>query len=80
MCWGRNDSGQLGNGNQQDSLVPVLVEGVTNAVQVSVGDQHACALLLTGQITCWGGNDSGQVTGDGKTSPAEPKPVIVPGL
>jgi alpha-tubulin suppressor-like RCC1 family protein len=80
MCWGRNDSGQLGNDSTQDSLVPVFVDGVTNAVQVSIGDDHACALLLTGQITCWGGNDSGQVTGDGKTSGAEQKPVIVAGL
>ena len=30
------------------------------AVAISVGDEHACALLNSGAIECWGNNDSGQ--------------------
>ena len=30
------------------------------AVAISVGDQHACALLDSGAVECWGDNSSGQ--------------------
>jgi alpha-tubulin suppressor-like RCC1 family protein len=70
-CWGSNQSGMLGTGslsghdncgNQGDCATqPVKVEGITNAVQVSVGVDSACALLSNGHIDCWGRTDSGQL-------------------
>lgn len=34
---------------------------LADAVQVSVGDGHACALLRDGRVACWGANYYGQV-------------------
>jgi alpha-tubulin suppressor-like RCC1 family protein len=31
---------------------------------ITVGDDHACALLSTGQVRCWGDNTSGQLGND----------------
>jgi alpha-tubulin suppressor-like RCC1 family protein len=62
QCWGRNASGQLGNGSTTDSTSAVTV-GLTNQVAI-VATNHTCSLSDTGIISCWGPNGSGQV-GDG---------------
>jgi len=66
MCWGANESAQLGvtTGNG-----PVKVPGVSGAQSLALGDHHSCALTVTG-VVCWGANDSGQL-GD-TTSAAGP--------
>ena len=47
-------------------------------VQLTAGESHTCAVILTGQAFCWGENQKGQV-GDG--TPAErPSPTLVVGL
>jgi alpha-tubulin suppressor-like RCC1 family protein len=54
-CWGGNDKGQLGDGTTTDSLeTPVTVSGVTNAVAVSAGARHSCAVISGGTVRCWG--------------------------
>jgi alpha-tubulin suppressor-like RCC1 family protein len=40
------------------------VPGITNAIQLAAGNDHACALLQDGTIRCWGKNNFGQL-GDG---------------
>jgi hypothetical protein len=65
-CWGFNSDGQLGDGNKTDSNVPVPVTGLTNAVAIAAGDDHACALISGGAIECWGYNGWGQL-GNGTT-------------
>lgn len=66
-CWGRNRSGQLGNGSTTDSTTPVYVSGLPSAATaVSAHFNHTCAVLDTGEIVCWGYNEYGQV-GDGST-------------
>jgi hypothetical protein len=78
-CWGQNQMGQLGNGTNEASDVPVVVEGISNAVAVAVGSLdssigHSCALLDDGTLRCWGSNASGRL-GDGalvdSTTPVE---------
>ena len=55
-CWGYNSYGQLGDGTTDNSISPVDVTGITNAVDVEVGHWHTCALLSDGAVKCWGSN------------------------
>jgi alpha-tubulin suppressor-like RCC1 family protein len=55
-CWGSNMSGQLGNGTNTDSNVPVDVVGVSGATQIAAGGVHTCALVAGGAVKCWGSN------------------------
>jgi alpha-tubulin suppressor-like RCC1 family protein len=61
-CWGRGDSGQIGNGRPIDSryAVPVLVSGTTARLtgvrRVAAGMLHACAVRNDGTVWCWGSN------------------------
>ncbi len=52
-CWGGNDSGQLGNGMQQDSATPVQ-PNLRGVQHVALGDDHACVLLDDASVACWG--------------------------
>jgi alpha-tubulin suppressor-like RCC1 family protein len=45
------------------------VRGITDAIQVAVGDMHACALRRSGHISCWGRNEFGAV-GDNTMGPS----------
>jgi len=77
-CWGSNRYGQLGNGKQGAWVPPVEVSGITNAKQVSAGDEHTCAVLSGGKVKCWGRNDFGQL-GNGTTTSSS-IPVEVSGV
>ncbi|HEU4405381.1 MAG TPA: hypothetical protein VFS43_08845 [Polyangiaceae bacterium] len=62
-CWGFNASGQLGYGNTNNLLAPgpALDFGGARAVQLAVGNNHACALFDDGFVRCWGDNGYGQL-------------------
>src|SRR3989442_6577695 len=81
QCTGRNQFGQLGNGDGTftSSSVPVAVSGLTTATRVVAGAEHACALLGDGTVRCWGAGDSGQ-RGDGTFNNSSTVPVAVGGL
>ncbi len=79
QCWGKNASGQLGNGTLNDSSIPVSVVDLTSsAVSISAGESHSCSLLSAGNIECWGENGFGQL-GNG-TVEKSILPVEVGGL
>lgn len=81
--WGRNDYGQLGNGANTNSSVPVQVRGVggtgylTGVVHIAAGGWHSLATTSTGTYA-WGYNANGRL-GDGTTTSTN-TPVEVVGV
>src|SRR2546427_7389 len=77
---GRNQFGQLGNGDGTftNSSVPVAVSGLTTPNPVVTGAEHACALLGDSTVRCWGAGDSGQ-RGDGTFNNSSTVPIAVVG-
>jgi len=61
MCWGLNYSGQLGNGKNTNSNVPVKVTGLSGIiVAISAGENFTCAVNDANTTMCWGNNSAGQ--------------------
>ena len=70
-CWGKNDEGQLGYGNQDNlgdnssemgSNLPWINLGAgKSAKAVSAGTGHTCAILNDDSVKCWGRNFEGQL-------------------
>ena len=56
-CWGRNLSGQLGDGTETDSNVPVDVIGLdAPAKAVAAGGGQTCVLIEVNDVRCVGAN------------------------
>lgn len=81
-CWGAAGASSIaapGRG-PLTSHVPLVVQGVANAVQVAAGTEFACARLLDTTVKCWGDDSAGQ-RGDGPTTTASNAlPTTVSGL
>ena len=73
-CWGKNDVGQLGQGDldsvgkssgdpddELDEIPPVNLGTDVTARAVTVGTRHSCAIVNDGSVVCWGANDRGQL-------------------
>ena len=71
FCWGENDRGQLGSGDNTEKLVPHQVVGLTvsgltvgaltaGVTQIAVGSRQACA-VVNGRALCWGEGAVGQL-------------------
>ncbi len=67
-CWGYGEAGALGLGNvdnlgDDEKLTPgsFIDLGMADAIQLSMGFQHACVLSSEGAVRCWGGNFTGQL-------------------
>jgi alpha-tubulin suppressor-like RCC1 family protein len=69
-CWGKGNSGMLGNGDNSDKYTPTLTSSLgtgRTAVAISSGGGHTCAILDNSSVSCWGGGNSGRL-GNGDNS------------
>ena len=77
-CFGANDDGQLGYGHTDnvgdhvdemgEALETVKLGTNFEAIQVSAGGEHSCALSADLTVKCWGKNSNGQLgQGDRET-------------
>jgi alpha-tubulin suppressor-like RCC1 family protein len=65
--WGRNTSGQLGDGTYMNKCSPVReICSATDWCQVSGGGNHSAAVKTSNQIWAWGNNNCGRL-GNGAT-------------
>jgi len=88
-CWGTNDDGRLGYGDdltrRGPGYTPDLLPDVDlggKALQLSAGEDHTCAIIEGGDVRCWGyngyyqlGTDGGNI-GDNET-PGSRSPVAL---
>ena len=68
LCWGDNNYGQLGDDSTSNRSYPAFVvesDGssipLSSVVQLSVGDNHTCALTSAETVLCWGYGFYGQL-------------------
>lgn len=58
-CWGKNRHGLAGGPlSANEVLVPQLIEGLENVVQLAPGTDTNCALTRGGEVFCWGSNSN----------------------
>lgn len=85
-CWGRAESGQLGESDPDEicqtdvgpfpcSTVPVPVGGPASFSSLAAGAAHTCGLTSDGTAWCWGRNAYGQLGNGTTTQPAAPTAV-----
>ena len=64
FCWGENFLNQLGSGLEDNWLLtPVRaeVDPRLSFDQISVGEEHSCAINSSGTVYCWGDGNDGQL-------------------
>ena len=69
-CWGLGSSGRLGYGDTNNRSAPEATATLNlgrNAVSITAGEYHACALLDDGSAKCWGYGYNGML-GNGSTA------------
>jgi alpha-tubulin suppressor-like RCC1 family protein len=64
LCWGLDDSGQLGGGLPGPAGKSKYVTRAKQIAHVEVGGEHSCFIRDDGRLLCWGHNGNGQI-GDG---------------
>lgn len=60
-CWGQNDHGQLGLGDEVSRGRPTRVGGSADWRDVCGGEEHTCARRDDGTTYCWGKNLHGEL-------------------
>jgi alpha-tubulin suppressor-like RCC1 family protein len=85
-CWGRNLNGELGNGTEDDSALPVVVGpglGLTFAVVepgTAMFGSHSCGVTTDHRAFCWGNSTVFGMLGDGGFAGSAWPVEVGPGL
>jgi alpha-tubulin suppressor-like RCC1 family protein len=75
-CWGENDKGQVGTGDDEAIIRgPTRISG-HSFVQIGAGGKHACGVKSDGSLWCWGEGTKGQL-GQGTDPVDSNEPVQV---
>lgn len=61
--WGGGLEGQLGHGNKQNELYPLLIDGLKHltVIAIAAGSEHSIAISSEGGVFAWGNNRAGQL-------------------
>ena len=77
FCWGDNRNGQLGNGTEIVSSLPVPVSGMSSSVStIAAGSDFTCAVMTSASAECWGDGISGRLGNGTSTSSTSPSMVL----
>jgi alpha-tubulin suppressor-like RCC1 family protein len=77
LCWGDNSKGQLGNGTEIVSSLPVPVSGLASSVStIAAGSGFTCAATTDGGAKCWGDGASGQLGNGTSANSTLPSSVL----
>src|SRR3989339_271562 len=76
LCWGRGNSGQLGDNGQIEKTNPTLTTDTSPYSSVSAGEDYTCGIRTNdSRVLCWGYGLYGQ-RGDGQTSNNQANPNV----
>ncbi|MFK7991671.1 MAG: RCC1 domain-containing protein [Sandaracinaceae bacterium] len=84
VCWGDDTFGQLGRASRASgaAAAPVSLPSGANAIALTAGDQHACAIVEEGgmrALYCWGSDRHGRLGIERELVLPDPTLVRVPG-
>ena len=79
-AWGDGAHGQLGNGEEKESEMPVPVAHLTNIIAIAATEEDGYALDSSGRVWAWGSNKQGELgTGISKSTADEPVEISLLG-
>ena len=81
FCWGKGLNGRLGHRATEDSSSASFVRDATGDAleiftQVSVGGEHSCGVLATGNGVCWGKGTDGRLGNNASVDKNTPVPIM----
>lgn len=77
-CWGKNDSGQLGDGATAPHYTPMPVSGGLKFAVIAANRGFTCGVTTSNVAYCWGGDGSGG-GGEGRLGTDPGTPTTAPG-
>ena len=81
VAFGRNTSGQLGDGTETGRDAPVPSVGIDDVTAIAAGGSYSLALRSGGDLWGWGNNGTGQILNDqGDDNLTQPLPAPIDGL
>jgi alpha-tubulin suppressor-like RCC1 family protein len=77
FCWGDNAQGQLGDGTLDPHAAPSTAPVLTDALAITAGKAHTCALRQDHTLVCWGSDQAGQLGEGAPLQISVPQPTQI---